>query len=171
MNPLPPIPSLHSPPPRPLLSPALFTAQRPGFSRSWRRLSFRGSADTVSKLGRTLGLWIAWSLAALGLAGLQPKPQLEPPPASIKGRSITEPGLRPGRLQPPGGQCRDWPKCQWIDSQEGVCVTEVREGPGTGVGAGPPEVTLEKAIPMRSRERAPTYGWALTWVGAARYQG
>lgn len=35
------------------------------------------------------------------------------------------------------------------------------------VGAGLPEVTSEKAVPMRSLEsRHPHVPWALTWVGA-----
>lgn len=40
---------------------------------------------------------------------------------------------------------------------KGAGAMEVRERPGAGVGAGPPEVTLEKAVPMRSPgEGAPT---------------
>lgn len=57
-------------------------------------------------------------------------------------------GSIPGRLQPPGGQCRGWLQCQWINRQGEV--TEAMERPGVGVGVGTPdEVTLEKAVPMR----------------------
>lgn len=70
----------------------------PRFSRSQGWLSFRGSTDKVSKLGQKLGLW-----QLLGLAGLQLKPRLEPPPASIKGQSITGSGLDPRQTPAPRG--------------------------------------------------------------------
>lgn len=73
-----------------------------------------------------------------------------------KGDQLLSLGPILGRPQPPGGQCRDWPKCQWIDSQGGG--GDGGQGwPGAGVGAGPPEVILEKAVPMRSPgKQAPT---------------
>lgn len=45
-------------------------------------------------------------------------------------------GWIPGRLQPPGGQCKGWLQCQWI-SRQGE-VTEAMERPGVGVGVGAP---------------------------------
>lgn len=119
----PPIPTLHSLP-CPSPEPSSISRSMARF-HSQRWLRFRGSADKVSKLGRKLGLW-----QLPGLAGLQLKLRLEPPPASIIGQSITGSGLLPGQDQCPGGQCRGWPQCQWIDRQGEV--TEVRERPGAG---------------------------------------
>lgn len=66
---------------------------------------------------------------------------------------MTEPGLHPGQAPAPRGAMQGLAK--------GAEVMEVGERPGAGVGAGPPEVTLEKAVPMRPRGSGHPHGrWA-----------
>lgn len=75
-----------------------------GFSRSRGWLSFRGSARIkCPNLDRDFGSVFVGLWQLPDLAGLQLYARLEPLPASIKGQSITGPGLSPGRALAPRG--------------------------------------------------------------------